>query len=201
MNSAQLSSLKLSGVLLFFFSSDPPNIWSPDSKNKNTLEILFFLFCRPPTLQKSFQTGLRTKQSIVRRLISHPAISSIGLQRSLSSRRIRRRNPESGQTINTNKQRPPITIRLPYHGKRIGQCKSCDHLIIITNPAPHLHIIYYSLQDYIAHSAKTESEDVWQANDKPSTLTDRGHQNPSAFLIMASGIDKVSMLWKSMFYC
>ena len=27
------------------------------------------LFCRPPTLPKSFETGIRTKESIVRRLI------------------------------------------------------------------------------------------------------------------------------------
>jgi len=45
-------------------------------------------------------------------------------------------------------------------------------------------------EDFEAHSGKTESEDVLQANNKPSTLTARGHQNPSAFLIMASGLDK-----------
>ena len=27
-------------------------------------------------------------------------------------------------------------------------------------------------------------------------MTDRGHQNPSAFLIMASGLDSVSCAWK-----
>ncbi len=48
------------------------------------------------------------------------------------------------------------------------------------------------VQDFEAHRGPSESEDVIQANNKPSTMTDRGHQNPSAFLIMASGLDSVS---------
>ncbi|CAO3634412.1 unnamed protein product [Cunninghamella echinulata] len=34
------------------------------------------------------------------------------------------------------------------------------------------------------------SEDVIQANDKPSTATDRGHQYPAGFMLIASGLDK-----------
>ena len=48
------------------------------------------------------------------------------------------------------------------------------------------------LQDYKGHSARGESEDVIQSQGKPSTQTDRGHQSPAAFLIMASGLDSVS---------
>jgi len=45
-------------------------------------------------------------------------------------------------------------------------------------------------EDYIAHTGKSIYEDVIQANNQPSTRTARGHQNPSAFLIMTSGLDK-----------
>eukprot|EP00057_Strongylocentrotus_purpuratus_P003119 XP_003725966.2 PREDICTED: putative aminopeptidase W07G4.4 [Strongylocentrotus purpuratus] len=45
-------------------------------------------------------------------------------------------------------------------------------------------------EDYAFHKGKSEYEDVLQANNKPSTLTPRGHQSPAAFLIMASGLDK-----------
>ena len=34
------------------------------------------------------------------------------------------------------------------------------------------------------------TEDVVQANEKPSTMTSRGHQYPAAFLSVASGIAK-----------
>ncbi|KAI8365187.1 uncharacterized protein BYT42DRAFT_505763 [Radiomyces spectabilis] len=34
------------------------------------------------------------------------------------------------------------------------------------------------------------SEDVVQANDKPSTMTSRGHQYPAGFMLIASGLDK-----------
>jgi leucyl aminopeptidase len=36
----------------------------------------------------------------------------------------------------------------------------------------------------------SSTEDVVQANEKPSTLTSRGHQYPAAFLSIASGISK-----------
>lgn len=34
------------------------------------------------------------------------------------------------------------------------------------------------------------AEDVVQANDKPSTMTNRGHQYPAGFMLIASGLDK-----------
>lgn len=37
------------------------------------------------------------------------------------------------------------------------------------------------------------SEDVVQANDKASTLTDRGHQYPAGFMLIASGIEKYGL--------
>ncbi|XP_064631287.1 putative aminopeptidase W07G4.4 isoform X2 [Lineus longissimus] len=45
-------------------------------------------------------------------------------------------------------------------------------------------------EDYEFHKGKSEYEDVLQCNNSPSTMTDRGHQSPSAFMIMASGMDK-----------
>lgn len=45
-------------------------------------------------------------------------------------------------------------------------------------------------EDYIQHTGKSEYEDVLQAGNNPSAMTNRGHQAPSAFLIMASGLDK-----------
>ena len=49
-------------------------------------------------------------------------------------------------------------------------------------------------QDYTFHRGKSEYEDVLQSGGKPSTLTDRGHQSPAAFLILGSGLDKVYFL-------
>ena len=46
-------------------------------------------------------------------------------------------------------------------------------------------------QDYEFHAGKSEYEDVLQAGNSPSTMTNRGHQGPGAFLVMASGLDKV----------
>ncbi|KAL8602889.1 hypothetical protein ACOMHN_026849 [Nucella lapillus] len=45
-------------------------------------------------------------------------------------------------------------------------------------------------EDYEFHKGKSEYEDILQSNNQPSTATARGHQTPSAFLIMASGLDK-----------
>ncbi|XP_041955918.1 putative aminopeptidase W07G4.4 [Alosa sapidissima] len=45
-------------------------------------------------------------------------------------------------------------------------------------------------EDYEFHKGKSEYEEILQANNLPSTLTPRGHQAPSAFLIMGSGLDK-----------
>lgn len=47
-------------------------------------------------------------------------------------------------------------------------------------------------EDYEFHKGKSEYEDILQCNNLPSSATPRGHQTPAAFLIMASGLDKVS---------
>ncbi|KAK3094658.1 hypothetical protein FSP39_004605 [Pinctada imbricata] len=44
--------------------------------------------------------------------------------------------------------------------------------------------------DFNFHRGKSEYEDVLQCNNSPSSATPRGHQTPSAFLIMASGLEK-----------
>lgn len=46
-------------------------------------------------------------------------------------------------------------------------------------------------EDFRFHSGRTEGDDIFQALNKPSTKIERGHQGPSAFLIMASGLDRV----------
>lgn len=45
-------------------------------------------------------------------------------------------------------------------------------------------------EDYVFHKGKSEYEDVLQCNNAPSSRTPRGHQSPSAFMIMTSGLDK-----------
>ncbi|KAG7190674.1 hypothetical protein KM043_006752 [Ampulex compressa] len=45
-------------------------------------------------------------------------------------------------------------------------------------------------EDFRFHEGRAEGDDVLQAANKPSSKTERGHQGPSAFLIMASGLDK-----------
>ncbi|KAJ1963755.1 hypothetical protein GGI12_001865 [Dipsacomyces acuminosporus] len=47
-------------------------------------------------------------------------------------------------------------------------------------------------EDHAYVAPKTDREDVYQSGGKPSTLTDRGHQYPAAFIIKASGLDKHS---------
>ncbi|XP_043265573.1 putative aminopeptidase W07G4.4 [Colletes gigas] len=44
-------------------------------------------------------------------------------------------------------------------------------------------------EDFRFHEGLTEGDDVLQAQDKLCTGTERGHQGPSAFLILASGLD------------
>lgn len=46
-------------------------------------------------------------------------------------------------------------------------------------------------EDFQIHTGLTEGDDILQSLNKLSSVTDRGHQGPSAFLIMASGLDKV----------
>jgi leucyl aminopeptidase len=45
-------------------------------------------------------------------------------------------------------------------------------------------------EDYMTHAGQSECEDVLQACGKSSTETNRGHQAPAAFLVLASGLDK-----------
>ncbi|XP_014601103.1 PREDICTED: putative aminopeptidase W07G4.4 [Polistes canadensis] len=45
-------------------------------------------------------------------------------------------------------------------------------------------------EDFRFHEGRMEGDDVLQAINKPSSRTERGHQGPAAFLIMASGLDK-----------
>jgi len=45
-------------------------------------------------------------------------------------------------------------------------------------------------EDYEFHMGLSEYEDVMQSGGAPSTMTNRGHITPAAFLIMASGLDK-----------
>ncbi|KAJ2771175.1 hypothetical protein IWQ56_001891 [Coemansia nantahalensis] len=47
-------------------------------------------------------------------------------------------------------------------------------------------------EDHQFVRGQTDREDVYQANSLPSTLTDRGHQYPAAFIIKAAGLDKNS---------
>lgn len=46
-------------------------------------------------------------------------------------------------------------------------------------------------EDFQFHEGRLEGDDVLQAVNKRSSQLDRGHQGPAAFLIMASGLDKV----------
>ena len=48
------------------------------------------------------------------------------------------------------------------------------------------------MKDYEFANAKSEYADVLQCNNSPSSRTPRGHQFPAAFLIRASGLDKVT---------
>ena len=56
-------------------------------------------------------------------------------------------------------------------------------------------------EDYEFHKGKSEYEDVLQANNMASSATARGHQSPSAFLILASGLDKVNTNVFLIFLC
>ncbi|KAI9502632.1 hypothetical protein GGI25_005953 [Coemansia spiralis] len=48
-------------------------------------------------------------------------------------------------------------------------------------------------EDHQFVQARTDREDVYQSNCQASTMTDRGHQYPAAFIIKASGLDKHSL--------
>ncbi len=63
-------------------------------------------------------------------------------------------------------------------------------VVVIRNMGAFISICY-CFKDYEFMSGKSEYEDIIQSGGKPSTVTDRGHMSPAAFLIMASGLDKV----------
>ena len=46
-------------------------------------------------------------------------------------------------------------------------------------------------EDFALHKGKHEGDDVIQSRPKSGGSGERGHQGPTAFLIMASGLDKV----------
>lgn len=48
-----------------------------------------------------------------------------------------------------------------------------------------------TLKDYRMVTGRSEYEDILQCNNEPSSMTERGHQFPAAFLIRTSGLDKV----------
>lgn len=50
-------------------------------------------------------------------------------------------------------------------------------------------------EDFDAYKGKSEGDDIIQSAGKVSGLPVRGHQGPTAFLIKASGLDKVSFLY------
>lgn len=45
-------------------------------------------------------------------------------------------------------------------------------------------------EDFALHKGKTEGDDIIQSGSKSSAATERGHQGPCAFLVMASGLNK-----------
>lgn len=47
-------------------------------------------------------------------------------------------------------------------------------------------------EDFLTHQGRAEGDDILQALNQPSSKIQRGHQGPAAFLIKASGLDKVS---------
>lgn len=46
-------------------------------------------------------------------------------------------------------------------------------------------------EDFASHEGRAEGDDILQALNQPSSKLPRGHQGPAAFLIKASGLDKV----------
>lgn len=56
-------------------------------------------------------------------------------------------------------------------------------------------------EDFLTHQGRAEGDDILQALNQPSSKTPRGHQGPAAFLIKASGLDKVSYVYICYYYC
>lgn len=51
--------------------------------------------------------------------------------------------------------------------------------------------MFSKIKDYDFHSGKSEYEDIIQSDHRQSHDIARGHQGPAAYLILASGLDKV----------
>jgi len=64
-------------------------------------------------------------------------------------------------------------------------------LLYYVNSPYWFYYVLHNFQDYVFHTGKSEYEDVLQCNNAASSATARGHQSPSAFLIKASGLEKV----------
>lgn len=54
-------------------------------------------------------------------------------------------------------------------------------------------------EDFRTHEGYAEGDDIRQAMNQPSSKIPRGHQGPAAFLIKASGLDKVSYFYRHFF--
>lgn len=55
-------------------------------------------------------------------------------------------------------------------------------------------------EDFLTHQGRAEGDDILQALNKLSSKVPRGHQGPAAFLIKASGLDKVLCLLLYSYY-
>lgn len=55
-------------------------------------------------------------------------------------------------------------------------------------------------EDFLFHEGIAEGDDLRQAVNQPSSKLPRGHQGPAAFLIKASGLDKVSCFFIVSFF-
>lgn len=54
-----------------------------------------------------------------------------------------------------------------------------------------LNFLKWLIFKFTFKTGKSEYEDVLQSNNLPSSRTPRGHQAPAAFIILASGLNKV----------
>lgn len=46
-------------------------------------------------------------------------------------------------------------------------------------------------EDFVKHAGRCDGDDAHQSGGLPSVKSQRGHQGPTAFLMIASGLDKV----------
>lgn len=61
----------------------------------------------------------------------------------------------------------------------------------------YIYLLTVVLQNvFYIYKGKADGDDILQSNNKPSSKTPRGHQTPAAFLMMASGLDKVCLTFQ-----